>query len=154
MPPSKPPLRDGQALDRLVEQSVRWARSYAHLDDESRWQADFDAKFGADTARLARECTAPARRFTLFDWVVGVALWTVLGGIVYAATMMLMQPQGMWGWFAVGAGAAVFVVGLGYIYFETTTEWAARRRLAQKERWLAGAASRQAFDVLRRREAR
>lgn len=149
-----PMLKDGQALDRLSEQAERWGRSYKHVDDETKLRSDFDAKFRRDAEQLAARCTPPARPFGPKDWLLAVLLWLIIGGGVLAASIFLMQPDMFWFSVFVAVAIAIFVIGIGYVYYDTTNEKRAAKRLHDKTEWLLGASLRAAESAVRERRAK
>lgn len=152
--PPAPPLKDGQALDRLIDRTERWAASYPHIAaDRSRWQTDYEAKFRREAEQLATQSTAPARAFGPKDWILAVLLWLIISGGVLAMSILLMRPDPLWFWVFVGVAVAIFIIGVGFVYYDTTTPARADKRLAEKEEWLLSAARKPAFAKLEQRAA-
>ena len=151
---SGPTLKDGEAMDRLLDRTERWAKAYSHLDaGEHRWEADFDAKFRREAEQLAAECTPKARSFVVADWIMAVLLWLIIGGIVLGGSILLMRPDPFWFWVFVGVAVAIAAIGIGYVRYDTTSPARAERKLAQKTEWLVGATKRRALADLRERYA-
>lgn len=149
-----PILKDGEALDRLLDRTERWAASYAHVGDESRWEADFDAKFRKEAETLAAQSTPRARAFGIVDWLMAVLLWLIIAGVVLGGSVLLMRPDPFGFWLFVAAAVLIFAIGVGYVYYDTTNPKRAERKLADKEAWLLGATKKRAFATLRERAAR
>ncbi|MFD2757200.1 Asp23/Gls24 family envelope stress response protein [Gulosibacter faecalis] len=155
MSPVAPPLKDGQALDKLSALAERWARSYREVDDETKLRADYDARFRRDAEQLAAQCTAPAREFSVRDWILAVLLWLIIAGVVLLGSMLLMPPPTAgWFWGYAGVAVVIFGLGLGLVYRDTTSEPRAEKRLREKTEWLLGASLRAAESVVRERRAK
>ena len=147
-----PTLKDGEALDRLVDRAERWAKTYRRIDDdESQWEADYEAKFRPEAERLAAECTPRARAFAAVDWIMAVLVWLLVAGIVLGGSILLIRPSATWFWIFVGVAALIAVIGIGYVHYDTTSPARAEAKLEQKTEWLLGAAKRRAFADLRDR---
>lgn len=152
--PNAPALKDGEALDRMLDRTERWAKSYAHPADLDRAATDFDAKFRREAEQLASQSTPRARKFGLADWLMAVMLWLIIAGIVLGGSVLLMQPDMGQFWIFVAAAVVIFVVGLAYVYFDTTSPKRAERKLADKVEWLLGAAKKRSFATLAERAAK
>ena len=148
-----PQLKDGEALDRLVDRTERWAASYPHIADPSRWDGDYEAKFRREAEQLATQSTAPAREFGVKDWILAVLLWLIMGGGVLALSILLMQPDQFWFWVFVGTAVGIFVIGVAYVYVDTTSPKRAEQRRRNKIEWLLGAARKPAYATLETRAA-
>lgn len=150
-----PKLKDGEALDRLVDRTERWAKGYPHIAaDEDRWTADFESRFRRDAEQLAVDCTPKARTFTVVDWVMAVLVWLIIAGIVLGGSILLMQPGPVWFWMFVGVAVAIAVIGILYVRYDTTSPVRAEAKYQQKVEWLLGASKRRAFAILRERAAK
>ena len=151
---SGPQLKDGEAMDRLIDRTERWARSYPNLTaDEAKWETDFDAKFRREAEQLAAQSTPKARPFVLVDWIMAVLLWLIIAGIVLGGSILLMRPEPLWFWIFVGVAVAIAVIGIAYVRYDTTSPARAERKLEQKTEWLLGATKRRALADLRDRAA-
>lgn len=152
-PSGVPELKDGQALDRLTERVERWATSYKHLDDPARWDTDFQTKFEPDASDLARRATAEARPFAGRDWVLAIALWGVIGGIVWIFSTFVMALDGTWRVVFAIFAALLAAVGIWQSYLEVTSEKRVADKLAKKEQWLLGVTRKVANRILGERAA-
>lgn len=144
-----PPLKDGEAVDRLGDRAERWAKKYPMPKDDASFRTDFDAKFRPEAEKLAVQCTPGARPFGLKEWIIAVPLWLVLGAGVFLLSNLVMQLQGVWVWIFAAVAALIAVIGIGYVYFDTTSEKRAQKRYADKVEWLLNVARRTASDAMR-----
>ena len=101
----QPLMKDGQALDRLMDRAERWAASYPKVGDRDAWDADYDAKFRREAEQLAQQSTLPAREFRTKDWILAVLLWLIIAGGVLAS-----------GAAAIGAAVARNVIGADHLH--------------------------------------
>lgn len=145
-----PTLSSGKALDKLTEQAERWASGYRGYEPE-KFERDFDAKFGPEADRLAEQSTLAARGFTRKDWLMAVLLWLIIAGGTLTLSILLMQPDVLWFWVFVGVAIAIFVIGLSIVYWDTTSETRAAKRLRDQRTWLLQSARRAAERVVRSR---
>lgn len=148
-----PEFKDGQALDRLSTEVEQWARSYSRLRDESRWDDDFESRFQPRAADLARRSTPAARSFEARDWILGVAVWALLGALVFVFSVFAMQLDATWQLVFAGFAVLVAAVGLWQSYLEVTSVKRAADKLARKEQWLLGVTRKRARQVLEQRAA-
>lgn len=144
-----PLLKDGQAVDRLSDRVERWAKKYRKSDGDSTFLEDYDAKFRPEAEQLAAQCTPGARRFGLKEWIIAVPLWVILGAMVFALSLFVMQPEGVWIWVFAAVAVLITLIGIAYVYFDTTNTKRAEKRLADKTEWLLGVGRRTANDVIR-----
>ncbi|MDJ1371853.1 SdpI family protein [Gulosibacter molinativorax] len=144
-----PTLKDGQAVDQLSDRAERWAKKYKNQSDEKQFLVDFDAKFRPEAAKLAAQCTVGARPFGLKEWIIAVPLWLILGAIVFFGSVLLMQPTGVWFWVFLVVAVLIAIVGIAYVYYDTTSEKRAAKRLADKVDWLLGVSRKTATDTIR-----
>lgn len=144
-----PQLKDGEAVDRLGDRVERWAKKYPKQDDETAFLADFDAKFRPEAEKLAAQCTPGARPFGLKEWIIAVPLWLILGAGVFVVSLLLMEPQGAWLWLFAAVAALIVVIGILYVYVDTTSERRAQKRYADKVEWLLNVSRRTATDTIR-----
>ncbi|MGO1545230.1 MAG: hypothetical protein ACTHXA_12925 [Gulosibacter sp.] len=147
-----PPLKDGEALDRLSDRAERWAKKYAQPNDEDAFRADYDKKFRSEAEDLATKSTQGARPFGLKEWILAVPLWLILAGGAFVLSILLMQPDTLWFWIYAAIAVLIFLAGIGAVYFDTTSEKRAQKRHADKVEWLLNASRRNAMDVLRGRQ--
>lgn len=144
-------LRDGEAMDQMLTESDRWAKRYKITGDEHDWVAAFDAHHEPIATRLAMQSTQEARPFTARDWVLAAFVWVLMGMIVFAGSVILMNLQGtltiIFGVFAV----LVAIVGLIATYFETASPARAERRFQRKREWLMRTSRNSAIDIVRSR---
>lgn len=145
-----PTLSSGKALDTLTEQAERWASGYRGYEP-AKFQRDFDAKFEPVAERLAEQSTLGARGLQRKDWIMAVLLWLIIAGGTLALSILLMQPDRLWFWVFVGVAVAIFVIGLGTVYWDTTSEARAAKRLRDQRSWLLQSARRAAERVARGR---
>ncbi|KAB1642676.1 hypothetical protein [Gulosibacter chungangensis] len=144
-----PLMKDGEAVDRLSDRVERWAKKFQRANDEEGFLEGFEAKFRPEAEELARQCTPPARPFGLKEWIIAVPLWLILGAIVFVLSLLVMQPTGIWLWLFAAVGVLIAIIGIGYVYFDTTSEKRAAKRLADKTEWLLGVARRTGTDLIR-----
>ncbi|WP_066081273.1 hypothetical protein [Pseudoclavibacter albus] len=146
-------LSDGQAFDRMIEQSEKWAKRTSIPKDESSWRSHFTTSNAALLDELTSRSTASARRFTAKDWILGIVLWIIIAMTVFVLSVFLMQLSGtttiIFGVFAI----LIAIVGFWQSYQETSSERRAERRMERKRAQLVEIGWKRAERILTDRAA-
>ncbi|MFD2674774.1 hypothetical protein [Gulosibacter bifidus] len=140
----------GQALDTMIEKAERWANGYRGYEP-AKFERDFVAKFSDEAERLAERSTLGTREFGKKDWLLAVLLWCIIAGGTLTLSILLMQPNQTWFWVFVGVAVAIFAIGLGTVYWDTTNPKRAEKRRKDQRTWLLQTAQRAAERIASRR---